>query len=822
MRMSPEYQRITAMSVWVLLFGVITVSAAAPGVTGRNSVVLKAPPKVVPFKPECVRILEGPFRENQARDIDYMLSIEPDRLLHMFRVNAGLPSTAKPLGGWESPHVWVRGQGMGHYLTACALMYASTGDERLKTRADAIVAELATCQQALQKQGSNSGYLSAFPEAFFDNLDANRQTWAPWYVIHKIMAGLLDMHLHCGNKQALDMLEKTADWVKFRVDRRSEQQMQQALKVEFGGMGEVLANLYAVTGKPDHLHLARCFDHKAVYDPLAAGEDRLDGEHGNTLIPKIIGASRAYELTGEQRYRDIAEFFWRSVALKRSFAHGGNSDREHFFPVAEFSKHLSPMAAETCNTYNMLKLTGKLFGWEPSAAKMDFYERALFNHILGSQDPVKGTTIYFASTRPGFFKLYATPFDSFWCCTGTGMENPARYGEAIYYHDDKTLFVNLFMASKVDWKEKGIIITQETKFPENDSSRLTFSCKAPVKLSLKIRWPAWVKEGFSLAVNGELQKIAGQPGSYMEIDRDWKDGDKLDIRIPMKLHTEALLDDPKTVAVMYGPIVLAGEMGADKVTETGCYLMSNASMLWLTCPHAPMLECEAKEIPSHIEKIPGDTLKFRKVGIGRPVDLSLIPYYRLHHQRFTIYWKLCSKEEWSEIAATRKKAASERKQLEPQIVDEIIFGNGLDEHQHKLDGKGRSSEAFQNRIWTESAKNGFISLEMKVKEGKPMHLRCTYWGAEAEETVQLFTGKMNPTGPRAFDILVDDKKIGEQNLTPNQKTEEFFNVEYAIPEELTKGKEKVTVKLQAHKDGTAGRIFACMMLQATPRASAGE
>ena len=803
---------------WCLLCGAATLAGVivlmGAGSAANNPVIPLAPPKVLPFPPESVRINDGPFRENQIRDIDYMLSIEPERLLHMFRTTAGLPSTAKPLGGWESPQVWVRGQTMGHYLTACSMMYAATGDKRLKERGDAIVTELAKCQNALQKRGANPGYLSAYPEEFFDNLDANKQVWAPWYVIHKIMAGLLDMSRHCGNKQSLEVLNKMADWVKFRVDRRTEKQMQDSLKIEFGGMNEVLANLYAVTGNPDHLRLARRFEHNAIFDPLAKGESKLDGEHGNTQIPKIIGAARLFELTGEKRYRDIAEFFWSDVALNRSFCHGGNSDREHFFPPGEFSRHLSPMAAESCNTYNMLKLTRDLFGWEPSAEKMEYYERALFNHILGSQDPVKGTTMYFASTRPGFFKLYATPFDSFWCCTGTGMENPARYGEAIYFHDESALYVNLFIASKLDWKEKGIVLTQETKFPESDSTRFNFSCQKPVSFPLKIRWPAWAKEGFSVTVNGETQKIPGQPGSYVEISREWQDGDKVDIHFPMKLHTEALPNDPGTVAIMYGPIVLAGEMGAEnKIIETGCYLMSNANMLWIPCPDAPMLEGAAMDISSAIEKIPEDALKFRTVGIGRPADLSLIPYYKLHHQRFTIYWKLCSKEEWTKISSTRAATAAERERLKPQIVDEILFGNGYDESQHKLGGNGRSSEAFHNRIWCESARNGFISFEMKVKPHKPMRLRCTYWGAETEETVQLFTGKMVPTGPRAFDILVDDKKIGEQTLTPNEKKNDFFDINYVIPDEYTQGKDKVMVKFQAQKDGTAGRLFNCLMLE---------
>lgn len=774
----------------------------------------KAHMKTQPFRPADVRILDGPFREHQVRDINYLLSIDSDRLLHMFRITAGLPSSAQPLGGWESPACWVRGQSMGHYLSACALMFAATGDERLKTKADSLVAELAKCQTALQKQGANPGYLSAFPEQFFDNLDANRQVWSPWYVVHKIMAGLLDMNLYADNRQAMDVLTCMADWVRFRVDRRTEAQMQQALKCEFGGMNEVLANLYAVTGNPEHLRLARCFDHKAVYDPLAAGEDRLNGLHGNSTIPKVIGAAREYELTGEPRYRDIATFFWRNVALKRSFATGGNSDREHFFPFEEFSKHLSPMAQETCNTYNMLKLTRHLFAWEPTAEAMDFYERALFNHILGSQDPVKGTGIYFASMRPGFFKLYATPFDSFWCCTGTGMENPARYGESIYFHNDREFYVNLFMASRVTWADKGLVVTQDTRFPEQDTARLTMACKQPVALALKIRWPAWATNGMTVTVNGAPQPIAGRPGSYVAVERTWQDGDRLDLRLPMTLRTEALPDDPNTVALLYGPIVLAGELGGDNLTSNGCYAMSNASMLWTWAPEAPLFSGDVSSLLAHIEPAPGKPLTFRSVGVGRPHDVSLIPFYRMHHQRFTVYWSVCTEAAWRDVAASRETAAHKRKQIEPRIVDEILFGQ-RNEYAHKLHGKGWKSEAFQNRVWCESARGGCFEFAMKVKSDRPMSLQCTYWGDEKETTVELFTGKENPSGPRAFDILVDGKQIAEQNLKLN-KPGEFIDLDYAIPAELTRGKTNVTVKFQAHTNATAGRLFGCLTLQAAP------
>ena len=317
--------------------------------------------KALPFDLKAVRLLDGPFRQAMLRDLQYLRSLDSDRLLHCFRLNAGLPSSAKALGGWEAPDVEVRGHSLGHYLSACALVYASTGDEPIKAKADSLVAELARCQAALPARGFHPGYLEAFPESFFDRVDNRQPVWVPWYTCHKIMAGLLDMHQLCGNPQALDVLLKIADWVKFRVDRLSVEQMQAALELEHGGMSEVMANLYAVSGNPDHLRLARAFDHRRVFDPLARGEDNLNGLHANTQIPKIIGAARIYELTGEQRYCDIAKCFWDNVALHRSYAIGGHSDSEHFFPRDQFASHVGAETCETCNTYNMLKLTRHLF-----------------------------------------------------------------------------------------------------------------------------------------------------------------------------------------------------------------------------------------------------------------------------------------------------------------------------------------------------------------------------------------------------------------------------------------------------------------------------
>jgi len=624
----------------MLLSMLVAISAVAEG-----TVKMKAEP----FPLNQVRLLDGPFKDAMERDHRYLLALDADRLLHNFRVTAGLPSTAKPLGGWEKPDGELRGHSVGHYLSACALMYASTGDERLKARADYIVAELAKCQEALPKQGYNKGFLSAYPESFFDRVDAAQKVWAPYYTLHKIMAGLLDVRVYCGNRQALEVLEKMADWLKFRVDRLSHEQMQRALRNEHGGMNEVLANLYAVTGNPEHLRLARAFNHEAVFDPLAGGEDRLDGLHANTQIPKMIGAAREYELTGETRFRDIATFFWQRVALKRSYVIGGDSDREHFFPIDQFARHLSPDTAETCNTYNMLKLTRHLFEWEPSAETMDFYEGALYNHILASQDPEQGMFVYLMSLKPGHFKTYSTPEDSFWCCVGTGMENHGKYGDTIYFHDGNSLYVNLFIASELTWKEKGLVVRQDTRFPEQDRTRLTMKCGKPVKLELKVRFPSWAQSGITVTVNGRRQSIKSVPGSYVTIEREWRNGDTVDIRLPMALHLESLPGDPKTVAILYGPIVLAGELGTTNMPSP--YARNQTDLNKVPSPPVPVFVSDANDVLNHVKPVAGKPLTFQTRGIGKPQDVTLIPFYRMHYQRYSVYWNLYSAQEWKKKEA---------------------------------------------------------------------------------------------------------------------------------------------------------------------------
>ncbi len=589
-----------------------------------------------------VRLLPGPFLDAQSRDLQYLLSLDPDRLLVMFWSTAGLGSSrgfAPAYGGWESPTSEVRGHIMGHYLSACALMYASTGDPRLKERTDYVVAELARCQQALAENGYHEGYLSAFPEYFFDRVDARKEVWAPWYTMHKIMAGLLEVHVHTGNPQALEVLDRLAHWVKFRVDRLSPEQMQSSLGTEHGGMTEVLANLYAVTGDADDLRLAEAFNHHALFKHLAQGEDRLDLLHANTQIPKITGVAREYELTGRAEYRDIADYFWREVALKRSYALGGDSDDEHFFNVGEFAKHLTAVTAETCNTYNMLKLTEHVFAWKPSSQVMDFYERGLYNQILGSQDPETGMMTYFVPMESGRFKTYSTPDNSFWCCVGTGMENHAKYGEEIYLHDDRSLYVNLFIPSELNWAERQFSLRQVTRFPDEPRSRLEVHTVHPQELSLLIRQPGWCAGPAGVSVNGQPIMAKLDPAGYLRLDRTWVDGDVIEVSLPMALRTEALPGNPGTVAIFFGPVLLAAELGSADLPGGREEAVDQKDFVKLPVPDVPRLDGDPASILASLRPSYGGSLVFRTAGIGRPHDLTFIPLYRLHHERYAVYWQ---------------------------------------------------------------------------------------------------------------------------------------------------------------------------------------
>jgi uncharacterized protein len=610
----------------------------------------KATPSAEAFPLTDVRLLDGPFLEAQKRDEAYLLRLEPDRMLHNFRVNAGLETKAPVYGGWESEGTWAdiraHGHTLGHYLTAASLMYASTGHDEMKKRVDYIVGELKECQDA-----GKTGLICGFPDKTtqIDNMVAGRRVvGVPWYTLHKVFAGLRDAHLFCDSAPARDVLIKLTDWAVDVTSGMTDDQFQRMLGVEHGGMNEVLADVYTLTQDQKHLALAERFCHQAILTPLSEGRDNLNGLHSNTQIPKIVGFERLYELTSMPHYHAAAEFFWKTVSGTRSFATGGNGDNEHFFPINDFARHLSSAKTmETCCSYNMLRLTRLLFANNPTAAYGDYYERTLCNAILGSQDPDTGMMTYFQSTRPGYLKLFCTPFDSFWCCTGTGIENHAKYGDSIYFrgrpagpqHD--ALYVNLFIASTLNWKEKAITLRQITSFPEAGKTRLEIKAASPQRFDLHIRHPGWAATA-AVRINGSAAKSSGKPGSFIVLNRRWKTGDVVEVETPMALRMELLPGTTATAAVVYGPIVLVGALGHEVKPGDDLHVNERTIGSVFNEPiDVPTFTGGLADIPGRI-KPAGAPLTFKTDGVGHPGDVTLVPYYKMAHQHYNMYWKIQS------------------------------------------------------------------------------------------------------------------------------------------------------------------------------------
>jgi hypothetical protein len=616
----------------VLLGGAALAAPALP----LRAAAARSAPALQPFALADVRLLGGAFQRAQALDARYLRSLDADRLLQGFRVNAGLAPKAPRYGGWESMEL-CPGHTLGHYLSACSMMWASTGQADFRRRVAYVVGELHDCQQA-----SGSGLVCAFPDgdAPVRNALAGRPAaGVPWYTMHKILAGLRDAHVHAGDPRALPVLTRLADWIVEASQATSDERFQQMLGVEHGGMNEVLADLHALTGDARYLQLARRFNHRALLDPLAEGRDTLDGLHSNTQIPKVIGFARLAAATGDERYAKAARYFWGNVVHRRSFATGGNGDGEHFFPPAETVKHLdSAKTMETCCTYNMLRLTRALFTAEPSAAYADYHERALFNGILASQDPDTGMVTYFQPTRPAYPKLYGTPERSFWCCTGTGMENFAKLGDSIYFHDADTLYVNQFIASTLDWADKRVHLRQTTSFPEEPGTRLAVHAGRPTRFTLRVRHPAWCAQ-LTLRLNGRPLLESSEPGRYVDVDRLWRDGDVLDVALPMQLHLQPLPGASDIAAVMLGPLVLAARMGrqgmgpGDDIVASeyvyGAVLKSPADL--------PRLALRGRTLDEAVRPA-GAPLQFRTGAPGGDIDLA--PFHRIAHERYSLYWRL--------------------------------------------------------------------------------------------------------------------------------------------------------------------------------------
>lgn len=756
--------------------------------TMKMRVKTTVPLKATAFDLDEVKITEGIFRNAMARDIDYLLMLDPDRLLHRFHLHAGLPVKGEVYGGWESGGL--SGHTLGHYLSACAMAYANTGNSELKRRIDYVSDELGRCQQARK-----TGYVGAIPDE--DSIFAQvargqirsggfdlNGGWSPWYTVHKVMAGLVDAYLYGGNEKALNIATGMADWAADIVNRLTGEQRLKMLNCEYGGMNEVLANLYAVTGDDKYLELSRKFHDDFVLGQLAKRIDPMPGKHANTNVPKAVGAIRRYELTGNEEDRVIAAFFWENMVQHHTYVIGGNSNYEYCGPPDKLSDRLSDNTCETCNTYNMLKLTRHLFCIQPGQELADYYERALYNHILASQNPVTGMMCYFLPLRMGTHKQFSDPFNTFTCCVGSGMENHVKYAESIYYKsDDGGLYVNLFIPSVLDWKSRGIKISQKTGFPGEGSSRLYLSLGKASRFPVYFRNPHWARKGVTIRVNGRPAGYRQDQAGFLVVERNWHDGDIVEIMFPMEVYSESMPDDTARSAFLYGPVVLAGQLGENQPDPV------YGTPVLMTLEHDPQKWMTA---------VPDSFLLFRTSGAGQPFDFSLKPLFCTHEEYYSVYFDFFTPDAWEKRKAEYETEKKRQREIEIRTIDNFQMGEMQPERDHNLKASEKCFvEEALGRKGREARADHYFSFTMSVKPEYPNYLLLTYLGDDSN---------------RKFDIMVDDTTLTTVEWNGGS-TGRFYDEVYPLPAELIRGKESVTIMIKANHGRTAGRIFGCRIVK---------
>ena len=754
-----------------------------------------------------VRLKPGPFLDAQTTDLNYLMALEPDRLLAPFLREAGLEPRKPSYGNWES--TGLDGHMGGHYLSALALMYASTGDGEVLRRLDYFVAELKRAQQA-----NGDGYVGGIPggrqawrdiaagKLEADNFSVNGK-WVPWYNLHKVYAGLRDAWRYAGNDEARAMLVQLSDWALGLTSRLSEQQMQQMLRSEHGGMNEIFADVAQMTGERKYMDLALRFSHQAILDPLAKGEDKLTGLHANTQIPKVIGFKRIADLTRREDLDKAAKFFWQTVVEHRTVAIGGNSVREHFHDQKDFGPMINDVEGpETCNTYNMLKLTQMLFQSEQKGGYGDYYERALYNHILSSQRP-GGGFVYFTPMRPNHYRVYSQVDQGMWCCVGSGIESHAKYGEFIYAHEGDALFVNLFIPSTLNWRERGIKLTQSTHFPDADTTRLTVDEGG--KFTMKIRYPSWVAAGrMQVKVNGKAVKVEGHPGSYVSIQRDWKKGDRVDVQLPMTTRLEQMPDKSNYYAVLHGPVVLAAKtrLFADEKLD---FLADDSRMGHIAngqvCPleAAPMFVSDSKDFIRRFKPVKGKPLTFTAPGLVHGADgakTEFVPFFHLHESRYTMYWQHSTPAGLAQLQAANAAREAERLALDARTIDQVAPGEQQPESDHFFKGEGSEAGINNGRHWRHAAK--WFSYELNDPKHEAKALRLSFAKADAG---------------RQFDILVNGRLLSSLTLKRDAE-EEIYTMDIPIPDAMRRDAQgKLSVRFVARPGSVAGGLYGLRLLR---------
>ncbi|MBX3427175.1 MAG: glycoside hydrolase family 127 protein [Pirellulales bacterium] len=773
------------MNVSALKFGflaIVFMAPLAPPVC-RAQVAAKSPPVVRPFDVRQVKLLDGPFKEAQDADAAYLLTLKPDRLLSWYRKDAGLEPKAEQYGGWEA--MGIAGHSLGHYLSACARMHHADGDEEFRRRVDYVVAELAACQEA-----GGDGFVGAMPrgrEVFAEvargdirsrGFDLNG-SWVPWYTLHKLFAGLIDAYRLCDNEQALDVASRLGRWAIETTADLTPEQWQQMLACEHGGMNESLAELYQLTGDEEFLKLAKKFYHKQILDPLAAERDELEGKHSNTQVPKIIGAAKIAELTGEAKFAVIARFFWSTIVDNHTYAMGGNSMREHLGPPRKLNDRLSHDTAETCNTYNMLKLTSALFSQKPDAAYVEYAERALWNHILASQNSATGMVCYFVPLAAGSTKPFMDP-EAFTCCSGSGMENHARYGEYVYARSADDLYVNQFISSELDWTRAGVKLRQQTELPTTGATRLEISCKEPREFALHVRRPRWCGEGFRIRVNGAEVETDATPGSFATVERTWNAGDVVEVDLPPSLRLEPMPDNPGRVAAFYGPAMYVGIVGQDA-----------EEML-------PVLVTSDRPVDDWLKPAADRPARFETAGVGRPRDLPLEPFFAVRDERYIVYWDVFTEDQWRAREREYNEQRRRLKQLDARTVDLFAIGEMQSERDHNFQGEKTGPGDFGGKKFRHAWDGGWFSFDVKLPDDGAADLIVTYWGSDS--------------GARKFDVLIDGEKFASESLDRDQPGK-FWDRTYELPLERTTGRKTATVKFQAEPRNTAGGVFGVRVVR---------
>jgi len=788
-----------------------------------------------PLPTSHVRLTGGPLKHAQDLDAAYLLELEPDRMLAFYRERAGLEPKGEPYGGWDGPGRNLTGHIGGHYLSGVSLMWAATGEPEFKKRADYIVAELKAVQDA-----HGDGYLSALEggRSCFDELargeirsaafDLNGE-WSPWYTLHKTYAGLRDAYRYAGNRTALQVEIAFAAWAEKVLAGLDDAQIQHMLNTEFGGMNEIMVDLYADTGDERWLDLSYKFEHRTFIEPLARHQDNLAGVHGNTQIPKLVGSADRFAVTGNAADLMAAGFFWDQVVQHHSFASGGHGKDEYFGPPDHLNDRVDGRTAETCNVYNMIKLTRQLFALRPDAYYADFHERALFNHILASIDPEDGRTCYMVPVGRGVQREYQNMFRSFTCCVGSGMESHALHGDGIYYRSAERLWVNLYAPSEAKWTEAGIGLSMDTDFPVGDSATMTLSLPSPRQFTLALRRPYWVGEGFSVRVNGREVDISesapprpregrqdapederglrrydtnNAASSYVEVARQWRNGDTVQIALPKTLRLESVPDNPRRASLMWGPLVLAGDLGPEPERRRS----EGDGDEQFVPPKVPIFVAADRPVSEWLEPVAGSPGTFRTDGVGREpdangrtVDVTLLPMYKLHRRLYSTYWDLFTPAEWEEEKATYAAEAERLRLLEAATVAYLEPGEAVFDRPFNFQG---GEDSVPQRILGRPGRRGgsWFSYDVPVEQDHPMTVILTYYSLDRRGT------------PASFNILIDGQVVAKQDIDRSEPPR-FFDIEYPLPGALVAGKESVTVRFEAEENSQIATVFGLRMIR---------